>query len=78
MQPFLPQEILQSICRNVISKASNANNFDNANGIAETPENGLFSYTFGKPITAGSTYKIEGVTLDNKNFNLTKTEVYIK
>ena len=61
-----------------ISKASNANNFDNANGIAETPENGLFSYTFGNPITAGSTYKIDKVTLNNKNFNLTKTEVYLK
>lgn len=38
----------------------------------------MFSYAFGKPIAAGSTYKIDKVTLDNKNFNLTKTEVYLK
>lgn len=56
----------------------NAQNFDSTNGIAVTPENGLFSYAFGKPIAAGSTYKIDKVTLNNKNFNLTKTEVYLK
>lgn len=56
----------------------NAQNFDSTNGIAITPENGLFSYAFGKPIAAGSTYKIDEVTLNNKNFNLTKTEVYLK
>lgn len=56
----------------------NAQNFDSTNGIAITPENGLFSYAFGKPIAAGSTYKIAKVTLNNKNFNLTKTEVYLK
>ena len=61
-----------------ISDAGNAQNFDSTNGIAITPENGLFSYTFGKPITAGSTYKINKVTLNNKNFNLTNTEVYLK
>lgn len=61
-----------------ISNAGNAQNFDSANGIAVTPENGLFSYAFGKPIEAGSTYKIDKVTLNNKNFNLTKTEVYLK
>lgn len=56
----------------------NAQNFDSTNGIAVTPENGLFSYAFGKPIAAGSTYKIDEVTLNNKNFNLTKTAVYLK
>ena len=56
----------------------NAQNFNSTNGIAITPENGLFSYAFGKPIAAGSTYKIDKVTLNNKNFNLTKTEVYLK
>ena len=61
-----------------ISDAGDAQNFDSTNGIAITPENGLFSYAFGKPIAAGSTYKIDKVTLDNKNFNLTKTEVYLK
>lgn len=69
----LPYDIYQ-----YISNAGNAQNFDSTNGIAVTPENGLFSYAFGKPIEAGSTYKIDKVTLDNKNFNLTKTEVYLK
>ena len=68
----LPYDIYQYI------SAGNAQNFDSTNGIAVTPENGLFSYAFGKPIAAGSTYKIDKVTLDNKNFNLTKTEVYLK
>lgn len=69
----LPYDIYQ-----YISNAGNAQNFDSTNGIAVTPENGLFSYAFGKTIEAGSTYKIDKVTLDNKNFNLTKTEVYLK
>lgn len=56
----------------------NAQNFDSTNGIAVTPENGLFSYAFGKNITAGSTYLTSNITLNNKNFNLTKTEVYLK
>ena len=68
----LPNDIYQYI------SDGNAKNFDSTNGIAVTPENGLFSYAFGKPIAAGSTYKIDEVTLDNKNFNLTKTEVYLK
>lgn len=68
----LPYDIYQCI-----SNAGNAQNFDSTNGIAVT-ENGLFSYAFGKPIEAGSTYKIDKVTLNNKNFNLTKTEVYLK
>ena len=69
----LPYDIYQ-----YISNAGNAQNFDSTNGIAITPENGLFSYAFGKPIAAGSTYKIDKVTLNNKNFNLTETEVYLK
>lgn len=69
----LPYDIYQ-----YISDAGDAQNFDSTNGIAVTPENGLFSYAFGKPIAAGSTYKIAKVTLNNKNFNLTKTEVYLK
>ena len=68
----LPNDIYQYI------SDGNAQNFDSTNGIAVTPENGLFSYAFGKPIAAGSTYKIDKVTLNNKNFNLTKTEVYLK
>lgn len=69
----LPYDIYQCI-----SNAGKAQNFDSDNGIAVTPENGLFSYAFGKPIEAGSTYKVDKVTLNNKNFNLTKTEVYLK
>ena len=61
-----------------ISKAGNAQNFDNANGLDITAENGLFSYKFGEAIKAGSTYKIDSVTLNNKNLKLTKTEVYLK
>ena len=68
----LPNDIYQYI------SDGNAQNFDSTNGIAVTPENGLFSYAFGKPIAAGSTYKIDEVTLNNKNFNLTKTQVYLK
>lgn len=68
----LPNDIYQYI------SDGNAQNFDSTNGIAVTPENGLFCYAFGKPIAAGSTYKIDEVTLNNKNFNLTKTEVYLK
>lgn len=69
----LPYDIYQCI-----SNLGNAQNYDSANEIAVTPENGLFSYAFGKPIEAGSTYKVDKVTLNNKNFNLTKTEVYLK
>lgn len=68
----LPYDIYQYI------SDGNAQNFDSTNGIAVTPENGLFSYAFGKNITAGSTYLISNITLDNKNFNLTKTQVYLK
>ena len=68
----LPNDIYQYI------SDGNAQNFDSTNGIAITPENGLFRYAFGKNITAGSTYLISNITLDNKNFNLTKTEVYLK
>lgn len=68
----LPNDIYQYI------SDGNAQNFDSTNGIAVTPENGFYSYAFGKNITAGSTYLISNITLDNKNFNLTKTEVYLK
>ena len=64
-----------------ISEAG-AKNYDTTDGLAITPENGLFSYAFSNTQSgtkmAGSTYKIEGVKLDNKNFNLTETEVYLK
>lgn len=68
----LPNDIYQYI------SDGNAQNFDSTNGIAVTPENGLFRYAFGKNITAGSTYLTSNITLNNKNFNLTKTEVYLK
>ena len=68
----LPYDIYQYI------SDGNVQNFDSTNGIAVTPENGLFSYAFGKNITAGSTYLTSNITLNNKNFNLTKTQVYLK
>lgn len=68
----LPYDIYQYI------SDGNAQNFDSTNGIAVTSENGFYSYAFGKNITAGSTYLISNITLDNKNFNLTKTQVYLK
>ena len=66
---------------NSITEAK-AKNYITTNGVTVSPENGLFSYAFSKSQSgikmAGSTYKIEGVKLDNKNFNLTTTEVYLK
>ena len=65
--------------QNDISSVGKAKNFGNANGVALTPENGLFSYKFGEPIKAGSTYLISGVQLNsNSNFNLTTNSVYLK
>lgn len=55
-----------------------AKNFIN-NEDTSKPENGFYSYAFGKNITAGTTYLISNITLDStSNFNLTKTEVYLK
>lgn len=55
-----------------------AKNFS-GNEDTSKPENGFYSYAFGKNITAGSTYLISNITLDStSNFNLTKTEVYLK
>lgn len=69
----LPNDIYQYI------SDGNAQNFDSTNGIAITPENGLFSYAFGKNITAGSTYLISNITLDStSNFELTTKSVYLK
>ena len=58
-----------------------AKNFNSANGVAVTAENGLFSYTFGETtkITAGSTYLISDIALkEDSNFNLTTNRVYLK
>ena len=55
-----------------------AKNFSN-NEDTSKPENGFYSYAFDKNITAGTTYLISNITLDStSNFNLTKTEVYLK
>ena len=55
-----------------------AKNFS-GNEDTSKPENGFYSYAFGKNITAGSTYLISNITLDStSNFELTKTEVYLK
>ena len=61
------------------SSSSRAKNFGNANGLAATPENGLFSYKPNEPIKAGSTYLISGVQLNNNsNFELTTNSFYLK
>ena len=55
-----------------------AKNFS-GNEDTSKPENGFYSYAFDKNITAGTTYLISNITLDStSNFNLTKTEVYLK
>lgn len=55
-----------------------AKNFS-GNEDTSKPENGFYSYAFGKNITAGSTYLISNITLDStSNFELSKTEVYLK
>ena len=55
-----------------------AKNFS-GNEDTSKPENGFYSYAFGKNITAGSTYLISNITLDStSNFELTKIEVYLK
>ena len=55
-----------------------AKNFS-GNEDTSKPENGFYSYAFGKNITAGSTYLISNITLDStSNFELTTKSVYIK
>lgn len=55
-----------------------AKNFSN-NEDTSKPENGFYSYAFGKNITAGSTYLISNITLDStSNFELTTKSVYLK
>lgn len=55
-----------------------AKNFS-GNEDTSKPENGFYSYTFGKNITAGSTYLISNITLDStSNFELTTKSVYLK
>ena len=55
-----------------------AKNFS-GNEDTSKPENGFYSYAFGKNITAGSTYLISNITLDStSNFELTTKSVYVK
>lgn len=55
-----------------------AKNFSN-NEDTSKPENGFYSYAFGKNIKAGSTYLISNITLDStSNFELTTKSVYLK
>lgn len=55
-----------------------AKNFS-GNEDTSKPENGFYSYAFGKNITAGSTYLISNITLDpTSNFELTTKSVYLK
>ena len=55
-----------------------ANNFSGTEDFSK-PENGFYSYTFGKHILAGSTYLISGITLKTtSNFELTTDSIYLK
>lgn len=55
-----------------------ANNFSDTEDTSK-PENGFYSYTFGKNILAGSTYLISGITLKStSNFELTTNSIYLK
>lgn len=55
-----------------------AKNFS-GNEDTSKPENGFYSYAFGKNITTGSTYLISNITLDStSNFELTTKSVYLK
>lgn len=55
-----------------------ANNFSGTEDFSK-PENGFYSYTFGKNILAGSTYLISGITLKTtSNFELTTDSIYLK
>lgn len=55
-----------------------AKNFSD-NEDTSKPENGFYSYAFGKNITAGSTYLISNITLaPTSNFELTTKSVYLK
>lgn len=55
-----------------------AKNFS-GNEDTSKPENGFYSYAFGKNITAGSTFLISNITLDStSNFELTTKSVYLK
>lgn len=55
-----------------------ANNFSDTENTSK-PENGFYSYTFGKNILAGSTYLISGITLKStSNFELTTDSIYLK
>lgn len=55
-----------------------AKNFSN-NEDTSKPENGFYSYAFGKNITAGSTYLISNITLDStSNFELKTKSIYLK
>lgn len=55
-----------------------ANNFSDTENTSK-PENGFYSYTFGKNILAGSTYLISGITLKTtSNFELTTDSIYLK
>ena len=67
---------LSTIHKDIIG--GTAKNFIN-NEDTSKPENGFYSYAFGKNITAGSTYLISNITLDStSNFELTTKSVYLK
>lgn len=75
----LTNDILNSIYKDV-STATSAKNFSGEKDTTK-PENGFYSYTFNDQITAGSTYLISGVQLnDYSNFylKLGSNSIYLK
>ena len=69
----------KEIIDDIINKEKiTAKNFSGSE-VTTKPENGFYSYTFGKNILAGSTYLISGITLKStSNFELTTNSIYLK
>lgn len=69
----------KEIIDDIINKEKiTAKNFSGSE-VTTKPENGFYSYAFGKNILAGSTYLISGITLKStSNFELTTNSIYLK
>lgn len=69
----------KEIIDDIINKEKiTAKNFSGSE-VTTKPENGFYSYTFGKNILAGSTYLISDIKLKpNSNFELTTNSIYLK
>ena len=69
----------KEIIDDIINKEKiTAKNFSGSE-VTTKPENGFYSYAFGKNILAGSTYLISDIKLKpNSNFELTTNSIYLK